>query len=126
MKILCDTNIFIEYYKNNLEVLQSLKEIGASNIAVSVITKAELFYGARNKQELLTIEKHLSLCYCYELDIEISKLFADLIKIYALSHRASIPDMLIAATAIVHDIPLFTLNVKDFRFIPAIKLYNAE
>jgi predicted nucleic acid-binding protein len=61
MKILCDTNILIEYYKNNTDVLQQLKAIGAANIAVSVITQAELFYGARNKQELLMLERHLSL-----------------------------------------------------------------
>lgn len=126
MKILCDTNIFIEYYKNNTQIIQALKEIGSNDIAVSVITKAELFCGARNKQELAVIERNLSFCYCYELDIEVSRVFAELIKTYTLSHGASIPDMLIAATAIVHDIPLFTLNIKDFRFIPAIQLYNLQ
>lgn len=54
--ILCDTNILIEYYKANPIVLQALKLIGDSNIAVSVITKAELFYGAKNKQELWLLE----------------------------------------------------------------------
>ncbi len=29
--ILCDTNILIEYYKANSDVLQQLKQIGASN-----------------------------------------------------------------------------------------------
>jgi len=44
MKVLCDTNILIEYYKANSLVLQQLKQIGASNIAISVIRKAESFY----------------------------------------------------------------------------------
>jgi predicted nucleic acid-binding protein len=123
MKVLCDTNILIEYYKANAVVLQQLKSIGASNIAISVITQAELFYGAKNKQELLMIERHLSFCHCYLLDNQVSLLFAELMKTYALSHRSSIPDMLIAATAIIHDAPLYTLNVKDFRFIPDIRLY---
>ena len=122
MRVLCDTNILVEYYKANSVVLQKLKQIGASNIAVSVIAKAELFYGANNKQELLMIERHLSFCHCYPLDMQISLLFAQQMKIYALSHRSSIPDMLIA-TAIVHDAPLSFLNVKDFRFIPDIRLY---
>lgn len=90
---------------------------------ISVITQAELFYGAKNGQELLMLERHLSLCHCYPLDAQISSLFAELMKTYALSHRSSIPDMLIAATAIVHDVPLYTLNVKDFRFIADIRLY---
>lgn len=124
MNVLCDTNILIEYYKDNATVLQQLKQIGANNIAVSVITKAELFYGARDKQELIKLERHLSFCHCYQLDGEVSLLFADLMKTYALSHRVSIPDMLIAATAIVHNLPLYTLNTKDFRFIPNIHLYQ--
>lgn len=35
----------------------------------------------------------------------------------------NIPDALIAATALRHALPLFTLNVKDFRFIPGLQLY---
>jgi len=42
---------------------------------------------------------------------------------YSLSHRLSIPDALIASTAIVNDLELFTLNLKDFRFIKGLKLY---
>jgi len=53
--ILCDTNILIEFYKANPSVIQTLQHIGSANIAVSVITKAELFYGARDKQELVKI-----------------------------------------------------------------------
>ncbi len=47
--MLCDTNILIEFYKANPAVIQTLQDIGSANIAVSVITKAELFYGARDK-----------------------------------------------------------------------------
>ena len=43
---------------------------------------------------------------------------------FSLSHKPFIGDMLIAATALAHDYELFTLNKKDFRFIPELKLYN--
>jgi predicted nucleic acid-binding protein len=43
---------------------------------------------------------------------------------YSLSHKLSVPDALIAATAIVHDVALYTLNVKDFHFISDIELYQ--
>jgi len=43
---------------------------------------------------------------------------------YSLSHKVSIPDMLIAATAISHDLELYTLNTKDFKFIPELNLYS--
>ncbi|MBK7896587.1 MAG: PIN domain-containing protein [Anaerolineaceae bacterium] len=45
---------------------------------------------------------------------------------YSLSHKLSIPDALIAATALVHNLELFTLNIKDFRFIPGLTLFNPE
>ncbi len=122
--ILCDINILIEFYKGNAEIVQALRVIGKASIAVSVITKAELFYGARDKQELTRINKHLELCHCYPVTSDISDLFIKLMANYSLGHRSSIPDMLIASTAIIHGLELYTLNTKDFKFIPAIKLFS--
>ena len=123
--ILCDTNILIEFYKINPIVIQNLQHIGSANIGVSVITKAELFYGARDKTELSKIERHVTLCQCYGLNDAISALFIELMQSYSLSHKVSIPDMLIAATAISNDLELYTLNTKDFKFIPELSLYEA-
>ena len=123
--ILCDTNILIEFYKINPIVIQNLQYIGPANIGVSVITKAELFYGARDKAELSKIERHVTLCQCYGLNDAISALFIELMQSYSLSHKVSIPDMLIAATAISNDLKLYTLNTKDFKFIPELSLYEA-
>jgi predicted nucleic acid-binding protein len=102
-----------------------LQQLGSSNIAVSVITKAELFYGARDKQELAKIERHLSVCCCYGLSDAISALFIELMSRYSLSHKVSIPDMLIAATAITHELELYALNIKDFKFIPESYRYQS-
>lgn len=122
--ILCDTNILIEFYKGNPNIIRSLKRIGTSHIAVSVITKAELFYGARDKQELSRIERHLSTCHCFDLNQNISILFMELMRRYSLSHKSSIPDMLVAATAMTNGLRLYTLNTKDFKFIPDLELYK--
>ena len=50
--ILCDTDVIIEFYRNNPDIISTLKSIGQKNIAVSTITAGELFYGAINKKEL--------------------------------------------------------------------------
>jgi hypothetical protein len=42
--ILCDTNIIIEALKNNQSVIESIEEIGISNIAISSVTVMELYY----------------------------------------------------------------------------------
>jgi predicted nucleic acid-binding protein len=41
---------------------------------------------------------------------------------YGLSHNMKITDALIAATAMVYDLELITLNRKDFQFLPPLKL----
>ncbi len=43
---------------------------------------------------------------------------------YTLSHKLSLPEGLIAATAITVDIPLYTLNKKDFKYIENLSLYQ--
>src|SRR5574341_226276 len=96
--ILCDTNILIEFYKGNSAIIDELHEIGLPNLAVSVITTGELFYGARDKPELAKMQKHLTLMKQIPLDQDISDRFLTLLEEYALSHRLSVPDALIAAT----------------------------
>lgn len=122
--ILCDTNILIEFYKNSPQIVQELRQIGQNQLAVSPITQAELYFGALNKAELAKIKQHLALFTPFPLDISISNQFIELMETYALSHKLSLPDALIAATVLIHDVELYTLNVRDFRFISGLRLYQ--
>ena len=122
--ILCDTNILIEFYKGNSDIVSELQEIGLPNLAVSVITSGELFYGAKDKNELSRLKKHLSHLNQIALDKEITSKFLELLERYALSHKLSVPDALIAATALAQNMSLYTLNLKDFRFIPELQLHQ--
>jgi tRNA(fMet)-specific endonuclease VapC len=122
--ILCDTNIFIEFYKGNSTIIQELGKIGVAQLAISIVTQAELYYGALNKAELLRIQKHLNLFHNLPIDHQISGQFIQLMAQYSLSHKLAIPDALIAATALVNDQELYTLNIKDFRFIENLRLYQ--
>ena len=122
--ILCDTGILIEFYKNNPVIVQELRKIGQEQLAISAITQAELYFGALNKSELRMIKRHLATLPLFPLDSEISLKFLGLMEAYSLSHRLSLPDALIAATALVHQVELYTLNLKDLRYIPELKLYQ--
>jgi predicted nucleic acid-binding protein len=122
--ILCDTNILIEFYKNNYQVISELRFLGINQLAISSITQAELYYGAINNVELNKIRKHLQLLHIIPIDVMISTQFIALMESYSLSHKLSIPDALIAATALVNHIDLYTLNVKDFRFIKGLNLHQ--
>jgi Predicted nucleic acid-binding protein, contains PIN domain len=123
--ILCDTNILIDFFKGNETVTNEIRQIGFAELAVSVITTGELYYDARDKAELAKIQKRLALLKQVELDPETSIIFMELMGKYVLSHRLSLPDALIAATALRHDASLYTFNLKDFKYIPGIKLYQA-
>lgn len=122
--ILCDTNILIEFYKGNSEVIDELQKIGLSNLGISVVTAGELFYGAMDKRELGKIQKHLSLLDQIPLDGDISFRFLSLLEEYALSHKLSVPDALIAGTALSKNLPLYTLNLKDFQYIAGLILHK--
>jgi hypothetical protein len=122
--ILCDTNILIEFYKSNADVIQELHQIGSHQLAISVITRAELYYGAINKNELSRIQKNLDLIQNIPIDQTISEKFIQLMTQYSLSHKLTIPDALIAATALTHHMSLYTLNLKDFRFIQDLNIHH--
>ena len=46
--IICDTNIFIEIFKQNFFIRSELEKIGYNHIVVSDVVRAELFFGARD------------------------------------------------------------------------------
>ena len=95
-------------------------------IAISAVTRAELYYGAINKTELIQIQKQLNLFQNFPIDQDISSQFIQLMAQYSLSHKLAIPDALIAATALVHNLNLYTLNTKDFRFIENLTLHKVK
>lgn len=123
--IICDTNILIEHFKGSEIISNQLQKIGIESIAISTITISELYFGALNKKELSQIKNSLSCLIQLPLNVSISDIFLNLMEKYCLSHKLTIPDAIIAATAIYYDAPLFTLNKKDFKFIPGIKLYQS-
>ena len=124
--VLFDTNIIIEIYRGNYIVRSELEKIGIYNIVVSDVTRAELFYGAINKIELQKISKDLNKIKTLHIDPSISIMAVNLVEKYCLSHKTDLEDALIAATAIINNIELYTLNVKDFGFIPDLKLYQPK
>lgn len=122
--ILCDTNIFIEIYRDNEVIVQAIKQIGQENLVVSDVTCAEFFFGARNKKELQAISKDLEKLEVLPVNTFISTMAVKLVKDYSLSHKLALPDAIIGATAIYHGLQLYTLKVNDFIFLEDLKLFS--
>jgi len=124
MKIICDTNIFISLFRALPNTIFELNEIGSENILIPSVSVMELFRGMENKKELKSMSTKLTHYNILHFNDEVSKMAISLVHDFKLSHNLQIPDALIGAMSVVYDIPLFTYNTKDFKFIPSIKLYE--
>jgi predicted nucleic acid-binding protein len=115
-----DTNIVIEYLKGNLAITEKIKKF--ETIYINDVVIMELFQGARNKKELDFIKKNIMGFDVLTMNHEIVSLARGILDRYTLSHNMKIMDALIAATVMRYDIPLFTLNTKDFRYLEQVDL----
>ncbi|MCF6241744.1 MAG: type II toxin-antitoxin system VapC family toxin [Bacteroidales bacterium] len=120
--VICDTNIFIHWFRNDEATIAKLLQIGTENIIIPSIVKMELLWGCENKKELSILVKKIKKYPVIYIDERISATAEVFIEQFKLSHGLNIPDALIGATAVAYDLPLFTYNLKDFKYLPEIKL----
>ena len=113
--VLSDTCVIIENLKNVLPLSESP--------CINAVIEMELIQGARNKRELNQIKSYLNNFKSLPLEQTVFDLAIQLVEAFALSHNLRLADAVIAATALVYDVELHTVNLKDFRFIPGLKLF---
>lgn len=112
MRSLIDTTIIIDYLRNNqgavgfIEQLVTTKQI----VSASVISYAEVYAGARSKEEE-AISKFFASIEIISVGIKIAEYAGRYLNIYCRSHNLELADALIAATAFSR---LVTLNRKHF------------
>ncbi len=123
-RILIDSCIVIDFIKGISEIEQEIDKIPKP--CINFVIEMELIQGARNKYELQMIKKKLELFWILPMQDEIAKLSSQLINAYSLSHNLEIPDGIIASTALIYKLPLYTYNIKDFRFIPNIEIFQPD
>ncbi|HEY9804382.1 MAG TPA: type II toxin-antitoxin system VapC family toxin [Leptolyngbyaceae cyanobacterium] len=120
MTFLCDTNIISELVRPqpNPGVLTWVE--GLSSIVVSAITIEEIFYGLTSKPNPRIqnwLENFLeNSCQVLPVTTEISKLSGELRgQLRSIGRIHSQADMIIAATAQIHQLTLVTRNIRDFN-----------
>ncbi len=122
--VLCDTNVFINFFNGNEETVAIFKKLGAGRILIPSVTVMELYQGMGNKAELNNMKKKIKNYSILHFDMGVSGLAIEYINKFSLSHKLQIPDAIIAAMAVTFELPLFTYNLKDFGYIPGITLYK--
>jgi predicted nucleic acid-binding protein len=121
--VLVDSDILIQFSRHDNKAASWLDKTSDHTIlSISVITEIELITGSRDKTHLNEVRKFVSQFEIIHIDEEISQRTSELIEKYCLSHRLRLPDAFIAATALVNDFELATINKKDFRFIDGLVL----
>ena len=98
--------------------------IELGNVVLTAVTKMELMLGATNKADMERITKKLTRFNIALINDDTTLKAFDLLLNYQLSHGLSLPDSIIAATALIADHEIFTYNTKDFKFISSLKLYT--
>ncbi len=119
--LLCDTCVIIDFMNGRSQVLNELIN-NKTTLFINSIIEMELLQGARDKKELRIIENKLDSFRLLNMQQDIFDLATQNIRTYRLSHNLALPDAIIGATATFYQIPLFTYNGKDFKFLPDVQL----
>lgn len=109
---IADTNILIDLHRNNPAAKAWFAQY--QDIAITVITWLEVMEGSRGKAGQahdLQIIAQFSFEYLTHADQQWA--MSQVLK-YRLSHGVSFKDCLIASVAYRVQVPLYTMNVKDF------------
>ena len=123
---LLDTNVCVEFFKKNSRVGQRLEQLESGQLYISVITLAELKYGAqksdRQQHHLNLIQSFLDEVEVLSIDTSIDTFASEKARLSKAGSLVDNFDLLIGATAIHHNLTLVTNNTRHFQRIQGIQL----
>jgi len=114
--LLLDSDVVIWHLRGRPDVVELVKSLaGRARIGVSAITRAEVMVGARPSEFAATVS-FLDACETLPVDASAADRAADLVRRQRARGRTlALPDAMIAASALVGDVPLFTCNARHLR-----------
>lgn len=119
MKIILDSNIIIYSLQPQNENLTNW--LNGHSLYVSAISQLEVLgYHKITQDEISFAQRYFSNCYTIPIQQNIIDKAVSLRQLKSMS----IGDAIIAATAIVYELPLVTANSKDFKHIEKLELIN--
>ncbi len=120
-----DTNLVIDHFRKKTKTSTPLYRIIKAHdvVCLSSVSQYELLSGA-NALQLPTIQPIIEPFEVLPFDAACSIKASDIFRqLKAVNHLVEFRDIFIAATAIVNDLPLATLNRKHFEHISGLNLY---
>lgn len=124
--VLIDTSIFIDHLrKQNRETSILYNGIDTWELFTSAVVEFELHSGAIDRQKQQDVEELLSWCVVLPLTSDVAQSAATIYQQMRQSNQLiDVRDIFIAATALVHDLPVATLNRSHFSRVNGLKLMS--
>lgn len=129
MNYLIDTDIIIYSLKGEQKVTNSFEERLNDPKSISVITYGELVYGAKKSQQeqknMARVRRIAEIFPIIDISPAIIETFGDLkATLEKTGNIVADMDLIIASTALTHNMILVTNNEKHFQKIPELQIEN--
>lgn len=122
--VVFDSDVLIWYLRGEQAARDFLESVAHSRRLLPAVVVMELARGCRDRAELRRLRRFLDAAFggVVHVSEEISRRATALVERYALLHRITPDDALVAGTALTLKTTLATANVADYRFISGLSL----
>jgi tRNA(fMet)-specific endonuclease VapC len=126
LNLLLDTSVLIQSVRaedKSKTLLGSLA--GTRGAAISAITLMELEFGTLSEAHRAFRDRIVHDYPVLPFDARAAEIAGDIYRqLRAEGRRLDMPDLMIAAVAVAHGLPLATVNVRHFDRVPQLRLYQ--
>ena len=126
--VIYDTNIIGKYLFRDPSVVKQIGSIGLRNIYITPIVYIEIIHWLSSYKKFTRADRKEIKDFLDELKIlHLNKGISELsIEISKKDNSLDVADILIGATGVYYDLPVYTHNIKHFKLIKGITLYQEQ
>ena len=126
--VIWDTNIIGKYLFRDPSVVKQIGSIGLRNIYITPIVYIEIIHWLSSYKKFTRADRKEIKDFVDEIKIlQLNKGICEIsIEISKKDNSLDVADILIGATGVYYDLPVYTHNIKHFKLIKGITLYQEQ